>query len=76
MLRMCVNNFSLAIGYMSSQIHKMRCLSHNLLTHYRWGAGIANVKIVFSPLAFQLLYLANARVNTMKEGLPWLLYIW
>ena len=31
---------------------------------------------VFSPPAFQLLYSANARVNTMKEGLPWLLYIW
>ena len=38
--------------------------------------AIATVKIVFPQPAFQLLYLAHARVNMMKEGLPWLLYIW
>ena len=36
----------------------------------------ATVKIVFPPAAFQLLYSVHARVNTMKEGLPWLSYIW
>ena len=47
-----------------------------ILTPCRRIADIAAVKIVFRPPAFQLLYSANARVNTMKEGLPWLLYIW
>ena len=46
------------------------------LTPCRRDAAIGAVKIVFRPPAFQLLYSANARVNTMKEGLPWLLYIW
>jgi hypothetical protein len=39
------------------------------------GSGIGPVKIVFSPPAFQLLYSAHARVNMMKEGLPWLLHM-
>ena len=49
---------------------------HCLLTPCRRDAAIGAVKIVFRPPAFQLLYSANARVNTVKEGLPWLLYIW
>ena len=46
------------------------------LTYPIQEAAIATVKIVFPSPAFQLLYSAHARVNTMKEGLPWLLYIW
>ena len=45
------------------------------LTPSHWEVAIATVKIV-STAHFQLLYSAHAPVNTMKEGLPWLLYIW
>ena len=47
-----------------------------ILTPLTREAAIAAVKIVFPQPAFQLLYSAHAQVNMMKEGLPWLLYIW
>ena len=39
-----------------------------LLTPLTQEAAIAALKIVFPPLAFQLLYSASAQVNTVKES--------
>ena len=50
-------------------------ISVNILTPLTREAAIAAVKNVFRPPAFQLLYSASARVNTVKESWSWLLYI-
>ena len=47
--------------------HSSTCLN---LTRQTRDVAIAAMKIVFPQPTCQLLYLAHARVNTMKEGLP------
>ena len=70
-----INSF-FYVGLEKSRGETKHMMSLPTLTPCRREAAIGAVKIVFRPPAFQLLYSANARVNTMKEGLPWLLYIW